>query len=67
MTLTEQAMAVTSKRRNGKVVEQEQVDLALAWVRGTVSITQIAGVLGVKSGSVYPFLARALRQVCLGD
>ena len=61
MTLTEQAMAVTSKRRNGKVVEQEQVDLALAWVNGTVSITQIAGVLEVKSGSVYPFLAHALK------
>ena len=61
MTLTEQAMAVQGKRRNGKVVSEEHRELALAWVEGKVSVTQIAGVLEVKSGSVYPFLANALK------
>lgn len=59
-TLLERANGVQLKRRGGKAVSNEEIELAVAWHRGQISITQVAGALGVKTGGVYPFLAQAM-------
>ena len=64
-SLVEKAERVMLKRRGGKEVTPEERALAMAWVKGVVSITQVAGALEVKTGGVYPFLANALKQEIL--
>lgn len=61
-SLLEKAQAVVLHRRTASEVTKEEMELALAWAQGKVSITQVAVALGVKTGGVYPFLANALKQ-----
>jgi hypothetical protein len=61
-SLLAMAQTVQLKRRGSRLVTKEEMELALAWSKGLVSITQVAGALGSKTGGVYPFLANALRQ-----
>jgi hypothetical protein len=52
-----------SKRRS---FSKEEIELALAFVKGTLSVTQVSHALGVvnphSSPIVYQFVAQALRQ-----
>ncbi len=62
MSLLAKAQSVELKRRGGKSVSDDEMALAIAWVHGQVSITQVAGALEVKTGGVYPFLANCLKE-----
>ena len=64
-SLLEMAMAHEHKRRTSKAISEGERELALAWVRGTITISQVAAAMGCKSGGVYPFLASALREELL--
>ena len=64
-SLVEQAMEVQTKRRTKSSITEQERELALAWVHGKVSISQVAVVRNVKTGGVYPFLAQALREELL--
>lgn len=66
-TLLEAARA-SVKKREAKEYTDEQIELALAWVAGEVTISQMARVLGYSQpAAVYPFLALALRQYLSSD
>ena len=64
-SLVSKALATELKRRGSKQVNADERALAMAWVSGKVSITQVAGALGTKTGGVYPFLANALKAELL--
>mgnify|MGYP001593102625 FL=1 len=64
-SLLEVALSTELKRRSGKHISDQERELALAWVHGKVSITQVAAAMGVKTGGVYPFLANALKDELL--
>jgi len=63
-TLLRQALAV--KRRptgHGKRFSDEEVQLALGWLRGELTQSQVSSVVPYGTGSgIYLFLARAIRQ-----
>lgn len=65
MSLLDKAQATQLKRRGGKEISQEERELALAWVHGKVSITQVAAAMDTKTGGIYPFLANALKAEIL--
>jgi hypothetical protein len=64
MTLLDQAKEIELKnprRRNS--INQEEIDLAVAWAKGEVRLAQVAQVLGIQSKNTknaYSFLAKAL-------
>lgn len=59
-SLVERAKKAT-KRRNFEIT-QDVIDLALAWQKDEVTITQCEKVLGVKEhNKIYAILARALK------
>jgi hypothetical protein len=50
------------QKNKGTNRPKEQIELALAWVRGEVSISSISKTLGVKGASAYVRLAFLLKQ-----
>ena len=67
VTLLEQAKRVTHRPSTGgghaRSISREEIDLALGWLVGDVSFTQIGTVLDQMPGMpTYLFLSRALRE-----
>lgn len=63
-SLLEQAKKVTKKQNKSlDSITKEQEELALAWVKDDVTLSQVMSVLGYKTPSgVYVFLALALKK-----
>lgn len=63
MTLLNKALAAKLKRPRSSSSDEE-IELAIAWLRGEIGITQVQVALQSKhSGSIaYLFLARSLRD-----
>lgn len=63
-TLLEQAKILTDARVTNVRYSEEEIELALAWVSGEVTLTQVARVMSPtgKASGGYAFLACALRQ-----
>ena len=60
-SLTERAKEIKTAYRVKATYAQEEVDLAVAWARDEVTLSQVAKLVGSFS-SVYCFLAVRLRQ-----
>jgi hypothetical protein len=60
MTLLEKARTVAEQ--DHPIPSNEQIELAIAWLKNSVSINQIARATGKAPTSAYLLLARALRQ-----
>ena len=62
-SLLEKAKEVKRKYTKAADITPEGIELALAWVMGDVTLTQVVGVMPNKSSSsAYIFLACALRE-----
>lgn len=67
-TLLEKAKS-SATTKTGKTYSEEEMELALAWMRGEIGITQVCKALGkinLQGSDTYLFLARALRQYAIG-
>jgi len=63
MSLLQQAKQVTKKQKTTHFFSKEEIELALGWAKGEVTLNQVHRVIGTKQISqVYHFVARALRQ-----
>lgn len=61
MSLLDEAKAY--KTKVSCKMGQEAIELALAWIKNEVSLSQVTSVINVKSStSSYMYLARALRE-----
>jgi hypothetical protein len=62
MSLLDKALSVsTDKTRHGNFTPDE-MELAIAWATGTITMTQAAGALGKPPASgTYTFMAQALK------
>lgn len=69
MSLLEKAQELKSKRNNKKQVSQEDIELALAWVRGEVTLAQCSFAWEMKSfgPQIYAKIAIALRTYLLSQ
>jgi len=67
--LVEKAKAIEIRTTNKgrRTYDEEAIDLALAWIDGTVKTSQVARALELKGNSVDHFLAYALREAFRGD
>ena len=62
-SLLEQAKKIQSGRKTQREITKQDIELALAWTRDEVSVTQIHKVIDGASGvGIYIFLAKALKQ-----
>jgi len=62
-TLLEKARERKMGKSRGVTVNDETVELALAWVNNEVTLIQVAEALGFKgSSNAYPALSHALAQ-----
>lgn len=62
-TLLEKAKQVKTYTKKGKDCSNEEVELAIAWIKDEVTYKQIFTVLGLRSGAeVYVILAQCLRE-----
>ena len=61
MTLLEKAKAIGTAGSHVHCPRAEEIDLALAFLRGEVSHPQMAGALGKKTGAIASFVVYALR------
>ena len=63
MSLLSKAKAVEITHGNKSSYTDEEIELAMAWVRGEISLGQLHTVKKFKSSNqAYVFVARALRQ-----
>lgn len=60
-TLLEQAMSLPVRNTNQRV-NPEEIEIALAWLEGMLSVTQIAKVMKIPSGSVQSRMSKLLRD-----
>lgn len=62
-TLLERAKKVRIGRSKTKVFTAEEIELAIAWLRGEVTLMQVARALKINANNdAYIPLARAIRQ-----
>jgi hypothetical protein len=64
MSLLSKAKKVPFKKNQSHQVikfKEEEIQLALAWLRDEIGYKQINQVMGVTGGSAYSFLLRALK------
>jgi len=62
-SLVNRAKEIRYKTKYGRVVTQDEVDLALAWCRGEISVTAVSEVMDLQKGTnTYLFLAMVLRE-----
>jgi hypothetical protein len=60
MTLLEKAKTYADLKRYKHIMSDEELELAIGWARGEISLTQISGVLGFKNISdAYSFISSA--------
>lgn len=65
-TLLQKARNVPGQKRGLKEINNETIDLALAWLSDEISASQIARVCSIMSGSnVYNFVARNVKAAFL--
>lgn len=64
MDLVKKAKAIKTSRVYGHDIGQDEIRLALAWVKGEVKLQQVGQAMGFdKHGTkVYTFLASALKK-----
>jgi hypothetical protein len=63
--LLAKALQVKPLRDSRNIYSDDEIELALAWVEGEVTISQVSVALEQKPGNSYSFLALALRQFIL--
>lgn len=67
MTLLQQAINTPVQRKHGGLVTDEEIELAMGWLTGKITFSQIARVIKpnskpqVNTTSTYLFLARAIK------
>lgn len=59
-TLLEKAKA--SQGKSNLKINEESIELAVAWGKGEISLDAVKEAMGTNGTSVYVFLARALRE-----
>lgn len=65
MSLLDKALQSGAHKRSGIDYTQEHMELALAWIKGEIGMTQVAKALELAKdnrGGIYNFLAIALRE-----
>lgn len=60
-TLYEQALAIFPYRKNRMNINEEDVEVALAWLKGEINYRQISQVKKIQGSNVYNYLCSALR------
>lgn len=63
-TLLEKAKKTKSRFHNRSGYSKEEIDVALAWALGEISITQVSSILPKNKSitTAYTFLAKCLKQ-----
>lgn len=61
-SLLEKAKKATIKSKTDKNIDDEKIQLALAWAKREISLSQVQRALGFSSPTTYSFLAIALRR-----
>jgi hypothetical protein len=68
ITLLESARLINSKKTQKKYIDEERMDLALAWIKEEINLHQMQIVLDAKSlTNVYAFLSRCFKVYVLED
>ena len=60
-SLVEKARALPAKK-NGREFSEEELELAVAWLKGTVTTNQVGRVMTVPSANIYTKIASMLLQ-----
>ena len=61
-TLLEKAKNVALKRRSGRECSDEEIELALAWLKDEIALKQISMVIGQKHNNMLAIIPGILRQ-----
>ena len=61
LTIVEKAKRIHPIKKQQKI-EPEKIELAVAWLKDEISMSQVARVLGIKDVSAYVVLARGAKH-----
>ena len=61
-TLLQKAKEVKGGRNKFPKVSDEEIEIAVAWMKSEITFTQLKGVINKKGSNLYNFLATRLKE-----